>query len=70
MTSCLRIYLFGSNLNLECGATLDILRNAKNTNRKDALNRDGSSKILCHEKLRIEQKDQKCPWGWKKSGVD
>ena len=38
--------LLESKLNLEWGATLDILRKAKNASRKAALCRGGSSRIL------------------------
>ena len=46
MMSCLRICVFVSNLYLECGATLDILKNAKKAKRNAALNRMGSSRML------------------------
>ena len=46
MMSCLRICVFVSNLYLECGATLDILKNAKKAKRNAALNNMGSSRML------------------------
>ena len=46
MMSCLRICVFVSNLYLECGATFDILKNAKKAKRKATLNKMGSSRIL------------------------
>ena len=45
MMSCLRICVFASK-NLECGATLDILKNAKKAKRNAALNKMGSSRML------------------------
>ena len=44
--SCLKICLLKSNLNLECGAMLDIRKNAKKTSRKIALNKIGSFRML------------------------
>ena len=45
MMSCLRICVFVSNLYLECGATFNILKNAKKAKR-NALNKMGSSRML------------------------
>ena len=63
MTSCLRMWRLGSNLNLECGATLDILKNAKKAVKNAALNKIGSSRMLQAREMRAKVVRSKMPLG-------
>ena len=63
MTSCLRICLSGSNLNLECGATFEILRKANKATKKAALKSSGSSSMLQALDIAANVERSKMPLG-------